>query len=242
MQAGRWERAAELFRQGLAKDLSSSLNVRAAGMFAQSMGKLDVAERLLRHAVAIDPLCYQCLRILSQILMYRGKIDSALEIRSRYLAIGTGGQPDYSMMLILSGRPEKVAGLWAEAPDESYQKQAYLAFADHAMGDDDSVNTRLERMESQLAAMYEAGGSERDQANLPHNLALVYAWVGDADRAFELLIPLARQEGVESLKGSLFHPVWREIRDDPRWEEYRAALGMSEKRFAAIEFDPSLPE
>jgi hypothetical protein len=40
----------------------------------------------------------------------------------------------------------------------------------------------------------------------------------------------------------LFHPVWRELRDDPRWQDYRAALGMSQARLDAIEFDPWLPE
>jgi len=242
MKAGDWEQAAELYSRGLEKDLTNSLSVRGAGMFAQFMGKLDVAERLLRHSVAIDPLCYQCLRVLSQVLMYRGDINGALDVRARYLAIAAGGQPDYSMMLILSGQPEKVADLWADAPDESYQKQAFLALADHVMGDVDSVNARLAQMESLLAAMHETGGRERDRVNLPHNLAKVYAWIGNADRAFELLLPVAAAKNTESLKISLFHPVWREIRDDRRWREYRAALGMSEERFAAIEFDPSLPE
>jgi hypothetical protein len=32
------------------------------------------------------------------------------------------------------------------------------------------------------------------------------------------------------------------IRDDPRWAEYREAVGMSQERLDAIEFDPWLPE
>jgi hypothetical protein len=40
----------------------------------------------------------------------------------------------------------------------------------------------------------------------------------------------------------VFNPVWREIRDDPRWLEYREAIGMSPERLEAIEFDPWFPE
>jgi hypothetical protein len=38
------------------------------------------------------------------------------------------------------------------------------------------------------------------------------------------------------------NPVWRKITDDPRWLEYREAIGMSRERLDAIEFDPWLPE
>ena len=38
------------------------------------------------------------------------------------------------------------------------------------------------------------------------------------------------------------NPVWRKITDDPRWTEYREAIGMSQERLEAIEFDPWLPE
>jgi hypothetical protein len=30
------------------------------------------------------------------------------------------------------------------------------------------------------------------------------------------------------------HPVWRKIVDDPRWLEYREAIGMSRERLYAI--------
>jgi len=241
-RAGEWEQAAQLYTLSLDKDLTNSLSIRVAGLFALKIGRLDVAQRLAEHAVAIDPMCFQCLRVLSQVLMLRGDYDGALEIRSRFLAIASGGQPDYSMMLILSGQPEKVAAVWEQTPDDNYQKQAYLAMADHTLGNAEAVNATVAQLEKDLAAAREGGASGLARGYWQYLLAQVHAWIGNPDRAFELLMPLAEFEDRAEINISLFHPVWREIRHDPRWDKFREALGMSAERFAAIEFDPQLPD
>jgi len=55
-------------------------------------------------------------------------------------------------------------------------------------------------------------------AVLVRNLALIYAWTGEKDFAFEQLGIAARIPG--SLKyGELrLHPLWDPLRDDPRFE------------------------
>ena len=65
--------------------------------------------------------------------------------------------------------------------------------------------------------------------------------MGDADKAFGHLMP--PPDGVKhSDQLDVHNPVWHKITDDPRWAEYRAAIGMSQERLDAIEFDPWLPE
>lgn len=237
-EAGEWESAAEMYLRAMGKDLTSW--VYGAAMFARSMGKLEVSRRLFEHAAAVDPLCYQCLRALSRAQMYLGDSETAIQTRRRFMTLAVGGELDYSMMLTLTGQPEKVADALAPMRDDSHQKLAMLAVAAHSMGDHEAVLQHLRRLEDLLAEAKESGDPFR--ASIQHDLASVYAWTGDADRAFELLMPLATKEGFSDIRMLLFHPVWREIRDDPRWSDLRAALDMTAERFAAIEFDPWLPE
>jgi len=211
-------------------------------MFARDLGKLDVAQRLAEHSVAIDPYCHQCLRVLSGILMMRGDIARAIEVRERYLAIATGGDYDYSMMLILSGQPEKVAQVWEHAPEDNEQKRVALALAAFAQGQEDAALAAARQLDDELAHSGDDKRFTRRDADNQYMLASLYAWMGDADRAFELLMSLpTEQQWVKGLV-HLSHPVWDRVRDDPRWAEYRASIGMSRERLDAIEFDPWLPD
>ena len=83
--------------------------------------------------------------------------------------------------------------------------------------------------------------SPRMRAHIQFNLATAYAWMGDADNAFGNLLPAAEQASYTD-RLDVFNPVWRKITDDPRWTEFREAVGMSQERLDAIEFDPWLPE
>ena len=37
-------------------------------------------------------------------------------------------------------------------------------------------------------------------------------------------------------------PAFRNLRDDPRWDDWLESIGMSAERLDAIEFNPDLPE
>jgi len=244
-QAGEFERAAVLFLRFLEKNLTDSEQLRHAGMFALAISKPDVALRLLEHAVAIDPLCHQCRRMLTQVLLSRGNPGDyrrALDVREQYLAAASGGKPFYSMLLILLGEADKVASVWASVTDASHAHMiSYLAMADFSLGRTDEANAKLARMEEMLARHPDRGTDTREVRHLSMMIAQVSAWFGDADKAFSHLMPPPERIPISDRMG-VFNPVWREIRDDPRWLEYREAIGMSPERLDAIEFDPWLPE
>ena len=233
-EAGEWERASDSFLRALAVDLTDTSRVRGAAMFARDMGKLDVSLKLLEHAVAIDPYCYQCIRVYSQVLLFAGDYKWAIAARERYLAVAKGGYIDLAMMLILDGRADEVADLWVPDARDPDQELMSLAMAAHTSGDNSAAQRYLHTLEERFAST----ANEDTQ----YNLANVHAWLGNTDRAFELLMPIARDRGFDNLRHRLFDPVWRDIRDDPRWQELREELGMSQERFDAIEFDPWLPE
>ena len=63
-----------------------------------------------------------------------------------------------------------------------------------------------------------------DGPDLGRNLALVYSWLGDRDRAIEQLATLAKQPGALSYGELKFDPQWDELRRDPRFDKIVASL------------------
>ena len=244
-QAGELEQAATFYLRALEKEMTDSEQLRWAGRFAMSIRKTDIGVRLLEHAVAIDPLCHQCRRVLTQALLYRGEADDyrrALDQREQYMAAASGGQPYYSMLLLVENRAEDIAAVWDMKDDpDNYQTISYLAMADHSLGRYDEAEEKLRRIEELYAALPASVAGTELEHDMRYTIAYVAAWLGDPDKAFEHLVPpperVRRQDRYE-----VFNPMWREIRDDPRWLEYREAINMSPERLEAIDFDPWFPE
>jgi len=240
---GDLESAADKYLRSLEKELTDSEQLRWAGRFAIMLGKLDVAVHILELAISIDPLNHQVRRILSQALMFRGApgdYERAIAVREHYLARARGGKPFYSMLLLLTGRADEVAAVWADDLDGFFmQATPYLAMADYSAGNADAAEDRLARLEALLAD--ESDPASKNYWEITFNLATVYAWMGEADKAFAHLLPAA-PHATYTDRLDVLNPVWRKITDDPRWAEYRAAIGVSQERLDAIEFDPWLPE
>ena len=242
-RAGEWELAAEWYLRSLEKELTESEQLRLAGRFALVVDKQDVAVRILELAAAIDPLNHQVRRILSQALMFRGAprdYERGLEVREQYLAKASGGQPFYSMLLLLTGREDEVAAVWADHVDRFFeQAMPYFAMAEFSAGRRDAALEKLGTLEDRLAERYEPSSPEAWHARV--NLASAYAWMGEADMAFGHLLPPSEHVTYTD-RLDVYNPVWRKISDDPRWTEFRAAIGMQQERLDAIDFDPWLPE
>jgi len=225
--AVRMEEAAELYLRALSKDMTNSEHVRLAGVFARHIGKFDASRRLLEHAVAIDPLCFQCLYQLSNTYFFSGDYDRALQARERYLALGSGGHYFYSLMLLQQGNPQAALDYLSEQRDpDSNQLHAITAMARYSLGDH-------EKARQELARLVENGGRD-----LPLLAAQVAAWMGDPDTAFEWL----EKEKSGAMLNQLYLPIYDSLHDDPRWDAFRESIGMSAARFDAIEFDPVMPD
>jgi TolB-like protein len=239
------ETAAGWYLAALEKELTDSEQLRHAGRFALLLGKIDVGVRILELGVAIDPLCHQCRRILTQAYMYRGNPGDyrrAIEVRQHYMAEATGGQPYYSILLMLTGEPDKVTDVWADlSPPDHPQRLTYLAMADYSAGRIDEASATLARLEELLTDYREHGGRPGMEPEYLYAIGKVAAWFGDADKAFANLAAYS-QSADNTARLEIHHPVWNKIVDDPRWLEYREAIGMSQARLDAIEFDPWLPE
>lgn len=225
---GDLERAAKLFTRALASRPSDSDIARLAGYFARHIGRLDVAIRLAEHSTAIDPLCYQCLYHLSRTYFIAGRLDEAVEARSRYLVLGPGGNFHFALMQLLQNDPVAALEIVEGFPDGDPQRTSILAMANFSLGN-------LTEAETYLGILVE------DPNLVDSNLvSQVSAWMNRTDLAFERLATAAE---IDALAASfdVFLPTYRNLHADPRWDQWRESVGMSRERLSAIEFDPPLP-
>jgi tetratricopeptide (TPR) repeat protein len=224
--AGKLEEAAEMYLKALSKDVTDSEQVRLAAGFARRIGKFETSKRLLAHAVAIDPLCFQCIYQLSNTYLYSGDYDRAIQARERYLGLGSGGHYFYGLMLLLKEQPQAALDTVAEDSDEVGTRSVISAMAYHSLGEPEKASTHFARL-------VEAHGNDD-----PLLVAEAAAWMGDADTAFEWL--QKARPGEVAIR--LFLPVFDSLHDDPQWDALRESVGRSAARLDAIEFDPVMPD
>jgi len=63
-----------------------------------------------------------------------------------------------------------------------------------------------------------------DGADLATNLAQIYAWTGEKDRAIEQIAAVERVPNTLSYGLLKLHPYWDPLRGDPRFEKIVASL------------------
>jgi len=217
------EKAAALFQSSIEKDPADPNIVRLAGVFARHIGRLGDAARILEHVVAIDPLCYQCLYQLARTYLYAGEYEKAESARTRYLATGgSGGHVHYSLIKLLQGDTAAATKILDDLPD-TIQTQAARGAVAYSVGDIAGARALLESL---LAS---------EDPNALEFVAELSAWMNEKDLAFEKLSALQGDFSIRS-------PVFRNLHDDPRWDELRESIGMSSERLDAIKFNPQLPE
>ncbi|NCF15270.1 MAG: hypothetical protein GWP62_08175 [Gammaproteobacteria bacterium] len=228
------EKAAELFEETVFRDPAKSNHVRIAGGFARYIGKFDKAIQLGKHSVAIDPLCFQCLYQLSRTYLYSRDYANAEKVRARYRALGAGGRHHHALMKLLQGDYEGAIDFVesragnAEVPDVLIWAIRSMAY--HSMG-------QAEESDAALAMILKFDDEDLRLWVLPD----VYAWRGDNDEFFRILYDEGSHDGING-RSYVFQPQFSGLHTDPRWAQFRQAVGMSAERLNAIEFNPQLPQ
>ncbi len=208
---------------------------------AAMLGGLMHFERSLAYYEYIlgkDPLCSGCLRGLMLTLMGMGDYERATEVCNRYRAM-TGGSGTYNLGLLqlLQGDPETALATMESTEIFPFVKLQGRAITNWEMG-------RTEEFEKALSELEVEIHHER-YANIAINpqdyLAGTYAWVGRKDDAFEILF---RRLG-ESPNGGpsrwLTDPIFRNLRDDPRWFELLELTKMTPRHIENLQLEKRFP-
>jgi TolB-like protein/Flp pilus assembly protein TadD len=210
------------FTEGLseltrAKELSPG-NPTANDLLARVivyLGRLDEAERQARQAVDLDPLAFLAQNNLARVLFLAGKLDEANAIgrKSAELQPAAASSHRWQALVAVQRRDGEAALREAQQePDEGYRRFE-LALAQYVRGDRKTADTAL----AELIA------NGRDQ--LAYQIAEVYAVRGEPDKAFEWL-QISFDNHDSGTLSLLVDPLLRGLRDDPRYKNLLAKLGL----------------
>jgi serine/threonine protein kinase/Tfp pilus assembly protein PilF len=201
-----WTGAEASFKRALALEPGNVTIVLYAADLALALGRLDEALALNRRSVELDPLSPETQFYLGVAALYAGRLDEAEAGFTKALQLN----PMYPSARIFMGRlhlarsrPEQALTETAREP-ESYWRLYGQALAYHSLGrkaESDGALTELIEKHAGLA---------------PFQVACVYAFRGEADRAFEWLERsyTQRDTGLIWLKSD---PHLKSLERDARW-------------------------
>ena len=208
------EGLAELRR---AKQLSPG-NATANDLLARVvvyLGQIQEADKLARQAIELDPLTYQARNNLARILFVEGKLDEA-DAAARQAAElqPTAASSHRWQVFVAIHRGDGEAAL-REAqlePNEGY-RHFELALAHYARGDRPAADAAL----AELIA--------KDGKVEAYQIAQVYAWRGETDKAFEWL-QISFDHHDTGMLGLLIDPLMRGLHQDARYKGLLANMGL----------------
>src|SRR5437879_4728635 len=179
------------------------------------LGQFQEAENLARQAIELDPLAYQPRTSLARVLFTEGKLDEA-EASGRE---GVELQPTAAgcrrwQVFVAIQRKDGAAAL-REAqlePNEGYRRFE-LSLAHYALRHHPAADAAL----AELIA--------KDRNFLAYQIAEVYAWRGEMDKAFEWL-QIALNNHDTGMLSILIDPLIGRLRHDPRYNGMLAKIGL----------------
>jgi TolB-like protein/Flp pilus assembly protein TadD len=210
------------FREGLAelkhaRELAPA-NATANDLLARVLiyvNQLAEAEKLAHQAIELDPLAYLARGNLARILLAEGKLDEAdSEARkSAELQPAAAASRRWQVVVaVLRGDGEAALREAQLEPNDGYRRFE-LALAHYARADRPAADAALAEMVA------------RDRNLLAYQIAEVYAWRGETDKALEWL-QISYDNHDTGLLSLLIDPLMRGLRGDPRYKGMVEKLGL----------------
>ena len=223
--------AALHLERALAIDPADLRVLTTSATLLQSLGRLDEALALEEAAVRRDPVNVTTLFNLAYHQRMAGRLDAAIASFRTVLSLSPsngGAHCQLGVALLLKGDAK---GALAEIEQETSEiyKMIGLPMAYHALGRKADSDAAL----AALIAKYEK--------DAPSNIAGVYAYRGEADKAFAWL-DKAVEYGDGGLGEIVTDNLFDKIHADPRWLPFLRKIGKAPEQLAKIEFKVTLPQ
>jgi serine/threonine-protein kinase len=210
------------FTEGLAelrraKELSPA-NPTANDLLARIivyLGRIDEAERQARQAVELDPLSTVTHGNLARVLFYAGKLDKADSAARKAVELQPTGAGSHRFQVLIAAQRGDGEAALREAqlePDPRFRRFE-LAVAHYVRGNREAADAAL----ADLIANAREG--------FAYQIAEVYALRGEKDKAFEWL-QTAFNDRDAGMLGHLVDPMLRGLRDDARYKNLLAKVGL----------------
>jgi serine/threonine-protein kinase len=200
-----WASSQWHFEQAIALNPSLSQVYTSYSFFTlRPLHKFDEAERLLNGALQSDPLSLDIWREIGEVDFTVGRYDDAIELLQRVRAVDPqllDADVVLARALACRGRADEAVALYESLPAQGpphYRAYAYIKAG--------------RRPEAEELAI--------ENAQYPYRAAIIYAALGDRDRAFEALDRTVEREP-QRVPLLLTWPEMASLRDDPRFAEIR---------------------
>jgi TolB-like protein/Flp pilus assembly protein TadD len=199
--------------------------------FLAGIGRLDDAIAIRRYMVAHDPAASRRHYGLGFDLYCAGHWDEAITSLRTALALSPQRSAVHQYIgaaLLLKGDANGALAEMQAEPSDVWRMLG-LPLVYHSLG-------RAAESDAALAALI--AKFERDAS---FNIAYVFAFRGEPDRAFEWLDKAVTYHD-SGLGAILVEPMLANIHDDPRWLPFLSKIGRAPEQLAKIELKVTLPE
>jgi TolB-like protein/Tfp pilus assembly protein PilF len=206
-----WTGAEASYHRALELAPSNADVIRSSASIARILGRWTEALELSRRVTAIDPISSGGYFLAGMTFYYAGNQEEASTALRKTLEL----TPERAMIhaflgqvYLAQGRAETALAEMEKEKDPAFGLCG-LAVAYHALGRKQQSDLNL----AHLIANFREGGPQGDA---PYQIAQVYAFRGEIDRAFEWLdrAYLERDSGLPEVKGD---PLLIKLRSDPRY-------------------------
>ena len=191
------------------------------GSTLPAIGRLDEAIEEMRKAMTLDPLCAQFSRWLGRFLLYSHDYAGAIEQNLKTLELDAGyfqAYLDIGAAHLALGNPEEAVTWWRKGQVLDSSVRSYDAFIVRALAP-------LGRQEEAAEILARLEEESRHQYVRAEAVAMGYAAIGDADRAF-LSLERAFQARSAGLIYLQIEPGYAPLRSDPRFGDLVRRIGL----------------
>jgi len=210
-----WSTAENLFRRARALSHESPLGFNWSYQLQEVLGNTDQAIKMLQQSIQLDPLALHAYNNIGRLYYEAGRYKEAEASLKKVLEL----DPDYLgahwtlsyIYVMQSNKKEALAEILKE-PDQRLRVQG-LSIVYHALGNSEKADSALQ----ELIQKYHIG--------LDYEIAEVYAYRGDHDKAFEWL-EQAYQLHDKSLFSIKIDPLLRNLHHDPRWPKFLKKMNL----------------
>ncbi len=230
-----WERdfqkAATYRERALASTTDSEiLTLFGTASLFKDLGRLDEALATMEYVVSRDPACTPCVGFLESLIRRFGRSREAAERLETMLEWGPPlGASQYERLgyaWLFAAEPEKALQYFNQT-DLSVSANAGRLIALHDLG-------RIASFEKDFTEFRDANQNEAEE------IAVIYAWVGRNDGAFEWLDKMVEMYGPETA-AKIKSEYFNRLRSDPRWQQFVDRNGQTDEDLSHIIFNPKLP-
>ena len=185
-------------------------------------GRSDEAKKEILRAQQLDPLSLIINRTVGDVFFWAREYDQALEQYKKTIEIDANFPPaheDLAMVYGIKGRYEEAIPEMNKAIALNGRLPHYVAVLGYIHGISGHKGEARKMLDELIAR-------EKTEHVSPSDVALVYAGLGDKEKAFERLEAVITKGEKSSNVGLKVGPAWDGLRSDPRFSELLRRAGL----------------